>query len=130
VRTSSDGAFPNHGLGHDPPIDFEFPSYLRDREIPLSHGLFEEAVFLLTIEIAHTIGMLDEVAIRVGREVFGDPLQAVKKVSGIDLNEAVDADVPNVGLIAVQTVVDIAVLLNVLTARSLVEFLADLNCNK
>ena len=61
---------------------------------------------------------------------FGDPLQAVEEVSGVDLNEPVDADIPNIGLVAVQAIADIAVFLNVLAARTLVEFLADLNRNK
>jgi hypothetical protein len=120
ARTSSDGAFPNHRLGHDPPIDFGFPRYLCGWEIPLSHGLLEEGVFLLTKEIAHTIGVLDQVAVRISGEVFGDPLQAVKEVSGVDLDESVDADIPNIGLVAVQAIADIAVLLNVLATRALV----------
>ncbi|WP_426434284.1 hypothetical protein [Bradyrhizobium genosp. P] len=74
--------------------------------------------------------MFDQVVVRIRGEVLCDPLQAVKEVSGVDLNEAVDTDVPDIGLVAVQAIADITVFLNILAARALVEFLADLNCNK
>lgn len=123
---SSSRSFPDHGLAHDPPIDLHLPSNLRGGEIPLPHCLLQKCVFLLAVEIPHAVGMLDQIAVGVGGEVFGNTLEAVKEIPGVDLNEAVDADIPDVGLVAGQAIANVTVLLNFLTTWALIEFFADL----
>ncbi|WP_346061968.1 hypothetical protein [Halomonas salifodinae] len=71
--------------------------------------------------------MLYQVAVRVGSEIFRNPLQTVKKVPGVDLNKALNADIADIRLIAVQAIADIAVLFDIFAARALIEFLTDLH---
>jgi len=71
--------------------------------------------------------MLDQVVIGICLEVASDTLEALKQVAGIDLEEAIDADVADIRLTTVQAIPDIAVLFDVLATGALIEFLAYLN---
>lgn len=71
--------------------------------------------------------MLDQVMIGICLEVTSDTLEAIKQVAGIDLEEAVDTNVADIRLIAVQAVPDIAVLFDILATGALIEFLGYLD---
>lgn len=55
------------GLADDPTIDLDLPFELSWREGPLSHGLLQERIFSFSVEITHTVGMIDEVIVRIRR---------------------------------------------------------------
>ncbi|WP_156886361.1 hypothetical protein [Rhizobium gallicum] len=55
------------GLADDPTIDLDLPFELSWREDPLSHGLLQERIFSFSVEITHTVGMIDEVIVRIRR---------------------------------------------------------------
>lgn len=111
-------------------IDFLLPVQLSRRKLPLEFCLLKKPIFLLVVEITHSIGVLDQVIVGIGGRVCLYALQAFKEVSGVDAHKAIDADVPNVSCRSVESISDVAMLKNVLTARALIEFLADLNPNQ
>lgn len=111
-------------------IDLLLPVELRWRELSLELCMLKKPIFLLAVEISHSIGVLDQVIVRIGRRVCLYALQAFEEVSGVDADKAIDADVANVRRRSVEAVSDVAMLKNVLTARALIEFLADLNPNQ
>lgn len=71
--------------------------------------------------------MFDQVMIGICLEVTSDTLEAFKQVAGIDLKEAVDADVTDIRLIVVQPIPDIAVLFYVLATGAAIELLGYLD---
>lgn len=73
--------------------------------------------------------MLDQVVIGIRLEVTRDTLEPLKQIAGTDLQKAVDADVADICLIAIQVVLDIAVLFYVLATGALVEFLGYFDSN-
>ncbi|AZD85155.1 hypothetical protein C4K14_2331 [Pseudomonas chlororaphis subsp. aureofaciens] len=74
--------------------------------------------------------MFDQVAICIRLEVARDALETLKQIAGIDLEKAVNADVTNISLIAIQAVPDIAVFFYVLTTGALIEILSYLDSRK
>lgn len=125
------GSSPLHNcLFQNAAVDFLLPVQLCRRELSLEFCLLEKPVFLLVVEISHSIGMLDQIIVGIGGEVSLYALQTFKEVSGVDADKAIDADVPNVSCRSVESISDVAMLKNVLTARALIEFLADLNPNQ
>jgi hypothetical protein len=95
------------------------------RELPFEFSLLKKPVFFLVVEISRSIGMLDQIIVGVGGKVCLNPLQAFKNISGVDTDKAIDSDAPNVSCRSVEPVPDIAMLKNVLTAWTLIKFLAD-----
>jgi hypothetical protein len=92
--------------------------------------LKKKAVFLFAVEITHLPRMLDQVVICIRLEVARDALEPLKQIAGIDLEKAVNADVTDIGLIAIQAVPDIAVFFYVLTTGTLIEILSHLDSHK
>jgi hypothetical protein len=117
-------------LGDDAPIDFHFPGDLRGREVPLPHGLLQEGIFLFAIEIAHPVGVLDQVTVGIRGEILRNPLQAVEEVPSVNSNEAVDANVSDVGRVTIEVVAYVAVLLDVLAAGTLIKFFTNFDSDK
>lgn len=74
--------------------------------------------------------MFYQIIICIGGKIVSDPLQTVKQVSGIDLDEAIDAYVTYVSIFVGQPIVNITVFLDLLPARAMVELVADLDCYK
>jgi hypothetical protein len=77
-------------LSDDASVDLDLPGQLLVRQDTLAYCLFEEGVFLLAVEISHAHRMFDQIAVRIRRGIFRDPLQPVEQVAGVDLDEAVD----------------------------------------
>lgn len=111
-------------------IDLLLPVQLRWRELSLELCLFKKPIFLLVVEISHSIRVLDQVIVCIGRRVRLYALQALKEIAGVDAYKAIDADVANVSRRSVEAISDVAMLKNVLTARALIELLAYLNANQ
>ena len=55
------------GLADDPTVDLDLPFELSGREDPLSHGLLQERIFSFSVEIAHAVGVIDEVIVCIRR---------------------------------------------------------------
>lgn len=92
--------------------------------------MLEEIVFLLIVQIPHSVRVLDQVVVRIGRVIFGDALEAIKQIAGTDFHEAVDAYIPYVGFIAVQSVPDVAMFLDVLPTGAVIVLFADLDADQ
>ena len=91
-------------------IDFLLPVQLSRRKLPLEFCLLKKPVFLLVVEISHSIGVLDQVIVGIGGRVCLYALQAFKEVSGVDADKAIDADVANVSCRSVEAISDVAML--------------------
>lgn len=74
--------------------------------------------------------MLDEIIIGVGGEICLNALQAFKEVSRINSDEAVDADIPDIGRRAIDPVANVAMFKNILAAGTFVKLFADLNTDQ
>ncbi|MES2337254.1 MAG: hypothetical protein V4537_04065 [Pseudomonadota bacterium] len=66
--------------------------------------------------------MLDQIVVGIRGVILRDALQSVEQVSGADLDEAVDADIADVGAVPIVPVTDVAMLLDVLTAGAMIPF--------
>jgi len=53
----------------------------------------EKAVFLFAEQIAHAIGVFDQIVAGVSSVVICDALQSIEQAAGIDLNKSVDANI-------------------------------------
>ncbi len=71
-------------------IDFLLPVQLSRRKLPLEFCLLKKPIFLLVVEITHSIGVLDQVIVGIGGRVCLYALQAFKEVSGVDADKAID----------------------------------------
>jgi len=116
----------NNGAIGDSPVDFFLPSDLFGTEITFEPSTHQKCV-LAFVDIPKFVGVNDEVEIRIGLAVVGDALQTIKQCSGIDAEEAIDAHVAYIGLVACQLVLNPAVFLDVLPAGTVVKLFADLN---
>ena len=68
--------------------------------------------------------MLDQIVVGIRGVILRDTLQAVEQVSGADLDKAIDADIANIGAVAIVSITDVAMLLDILTAGTIIPFLA------
>ena len=70
--------------------------------------------------------MLDQILVRIGCIILCDVLEAIEQIVRVDFDEAIDVDNSNIGLVAVVPVADVAMILDLLTARAIVPPLANL----
>lgn len=74
--------------------------------------------------------MFDQVSVCVCSLISSYPFQTVEQIARIDLQEAIDADVPHISLIAVQFILNVAVLFYLLAARTSIKFFGYLNADQ
>lgn len=111
-------------------VDLALPVQLGLRENALASSLQKELVLLLAVQVAHPIGVLDQIVIRIRGVILGDALQTVEEASRTDLDESVDADIADIGAVTVVAVANVAMLLDVLTAGAIIPFVADLDSDE
>ncbi|MFC4195054.1 hypothetical protein ACFQFS_14620 [Novosphingobium lubricantis] len=108
-------------------VDLTFPVQLGLRENARSSSLQEEVILLLVVQVAHAIGVFDQIDIGICGVILGDAFQAVKEIPRVDLDEAVDADIADVGGVPIVAVSNVTMFLDVLTTGAIVPLVADLN---
>ncbi|EJT01445.1 hypothetical protein RCCGE510_29381 (plasmid) [Rhizobium sp. CCGE 510] len=92
--------------------------------------MLEKAIFLVIKQISHPVGVLDEIVVGIGRKIRLNALQTFKEVSGVNSNEPVDADIADIGRGAIESIANVAMFENILTARALIIFFTDLDADQ
>lgn len=110
-------------------IDLPLPSLLLVGQCALESGTHEKIV-LFVVEESALVRVLDDIGARIRRIVFRDASQAAEQISRINSDETVDTNIPDVGFVSGDAVLDVAMLLDLLAAWTIVQFLADLDGNK
>jgi hypothetical protein len=74
--------------------------------------------------------MFDEIPVRVRRSILCNSLDSIEQSTGSDPDELIDAHIAYVGLVPSEHIFDIAVLFDLLTARAIIEFLANFDVDE
>jgi len=110
-------------------IDLPLPRLLLVGQCALEPGTHEKFVFFV-VEESTLVRILNDIGVRIRGVVFRDASQAAEQIPRINSDETVDANIPDVGFVSGDAVLDVAMLFDLLAAWAIVDFLTYLNGNK